>query len=232
MPHEIAIEFVKRVGLNEENLFSTLYKIKNDGVRDVYEGGIERFVSGNRKSIEIEKYMNDNNLTENEILYIGSGEAGVKTFSTVNSIAFNPSISIIPESKITIYGSSLQALLVLLNHNENVDNHVQSELFEGYIPSLIVYSSEKQKSQELIDIELEHLRLQNNLIGHIIEYSGASFNSVLREIDIAFGGATFNIGEVRSKIRERMEDFRKNPELLVKKIYDIANERYKNYFRQ
>jgi len=232
MPHEIAIEFVKRVGLSEDNLFSTIYNIKNDGFRDLYEGGIQRFVSGNRKSIEIEKYMNDNNLSEKEILYIGRGEAGVKTFSTVNSIAFNPSLSIIPETKITLYGSSLQSLLILFDHSDHLHTHINSKIYEGYIPTLVVLSNEKQKSQELINIELEHLRLQSNLIGQRIESSGASYNSVMREIDIAFGGATFNIGEVRNMIRERMEAYRKSPELLVKKIYDIANERYKNFFRE
>src|SRR6056297_20585 len=163
IPYEITIEFIRRLGLSEENLISTEYKIdQSDTKYRVYSGDINRFVSGNRKSIEIEKYMAKEDLKDEEIVYIGRGEAGVNTFSTVNSIAFNPSLSVIPVSRITLYGSSLESLLVLFNFDGELEKFLLADHVEEYLPSLVVYSDVKDKSEELINIELEHRRLQNN----------------------------------------------------------------------
>jgi phosphoserine phosphatase len=230
MPTEIAIEFVKRVGLNESNLIATEYKKKMDKVKkEVYAGDINRFISGDRKSLVIEKYMHEHNLKENEVVYIGRGEAGVKTFSTVNSVAFNPFDNIIPQSKITLYGSSLVSLLVLFNFKGNLDEVLLSESFEEFIPSLVVYSAVKEKSPELIDIEVRHRNMQSNIIGARVEHSGESYKSVEREIEVVFGGSSININQVKQLVTDRIEEYRRNPGELVKKIYDIAKVRYKNF---
>jgi hypothetical protein len=230
MPFEIAIELIKRVGLNEKNLVCTDYKKKPDPIKkEVYAGDINRFLSGDRKSLLIEKYMHAQNLRENEVVYIGRGEAGVKTFSSVNSIAFNPFDNIIPQSRITIYGSSLISLLALFNFNGRLDELLMSEDFEEFMPSLVVYSGVKEKSPELIEIEKQHRNLQGNIIGQRIEHSGESYKSVEREIDVVFAGSSININQVRQLITERMEEYRSNPGELVRKIYEIAKVRYKNF---
>ncbi len=230
LPYEMAIEFVKRLGLGDGNLISTEYSVKqNESRRDVYAGGVDRFISGDRKSIEIEKYMSRHLLTEDEVLYIGRGEAGTKTFSTVNSIAFNPSSGVMPESRVTLYGSSLESLLVLLNYKGVLEKFLLTESMEDYIPSLVVFSEVKEKSDDLMQLELRNLQLQNNIIGQIIEHSADSYLSVEREINVAFGGSSINMKAVREMISSRMEVYRKNPQELVKKIYGMAKERYKNY---
>lgn len=230
MPFEISIEFTKRVGLTAKNLISTEYKtIKNEKGRDVFAGDIKRFISGNRKSLEIGKIMNSMGIEEDEVLYIGRGEAGAKTFSAVNSIAFNPSEQIIPESRISLYGSSLESLLVLFNFGGELEKYLISEKSEEYLPSLVVYSKGKGKSQELIDIELEHRHKQNNIIGQRIEYSEDSYSSVEREIEIEFGGSNIDINEVKELVFERMESFKDSPQELVNKIYSISKDRYRSF---
>ena len=232
MPHEIALEFVKRVGLGEENLIATSYKIKKDRLnRDVYAGDINRFISGNRKSIEIERFMNEKSLRDDEVVYIGRGEAGVRTFSTVNSIAFNPSKNIIPESRITVYGSSLESILILFNFDGSLTRHLASDIAEGFLPSLVVFSDVKEKSDELIELELHHRRLQSNIIGQRIEHAGESYESVERDVEVAFAGSSININEVKKIINERMKSYRSKPQDLVKKIYDITRLRYNNFFQ-
>jgi hypothetical protein len=230
MPTEIAIEFVKRIGLNENNLISTEYKKKTDKIKkEVYAGDVNRFISGDRKSLVIEKYMHEHDLRDNEVVYIGRGEAGVKTFSSVNSVAFNPFDNIIQQSRITLYGSSLVSLLVLFNFEGRLDDIFMSESFEEYIPSLVVYSPVKEKSPELIDIEIRHRNMQGNIIGARIEHSGESYKSVEREIEVVFSGSSININQVKQMVTDRIEEYRRNPGELVKKIYDIAKVRYKNF---
>ncbi len=233
IPYEITIEFIRRLGLSEENLISTEYKIdKSDRKYRVYSGDINRFVSGNRKSIEIEKYMAKEDLKDEEIVYIGRGEAGVNTFSTVNSIAFNPSLSVIPVSRITLYGSSLESLLVLFNFDGELEKFLLADHVEEYLPSLVVYSDVKDKSEELINIELEHRRLQNNIIGQRIEHSEESYNTVQRDIEITYGGSTVNINEVRHMIRERMRKYKRDPDKFIREISAIAKKRYKSFHTQ
>jgi len=233
MPYEIAQEFAERLNLEGKNLISSQYKIKkNENHIDVYAGDIIRFVSGDRKSIEIEKYMNELDLKEEEVVYIGRGEAGVKTFSSVNSVAFNPSKSIIPESRITLYGSSLISLLVLFNFGGALERFLSSEAMDEYMPSLIVYSDTRSKSDELIDIELHHRLLQDNIIGQRIEYSGESYDSVQREVEIALGGSSFDMKKIRDLIAKRMGRYKNNQHIFIKEIYEISKERYNNYFRQ
>jgi hypothetical protein len=230
MPTEIAIEFVKRIGLNENNLISTEYKKKTDKIKkEVYAGDVNRFISGDRKSLVIEKYMHEHDLRDNEVVYIGRGEAGVKTFSSVNSVAFNPFDNIIQQSRITLYGSSLVSLLVLFNFEGRLDEILMSESFEEFIPSLVVYSPVKEKSPELIDIEIRHRNMQGNIIGARIEHSGESYKSVEREIEVVFSGSSININQVKQMVTDRIEEYRRNPGELVKKIYDIAKVRYKNF---
>ncbi len=230
MPYEIAIELVKRVGLNDNNLVATEYKKRKDNVnKEVYAGDVNRFISGDRKSLLIEKYLHENNLKNDEVVYMGRGEAGVKTFSQVNSIAFNPFDNIITESKITLYGSSLLSLLVLFNFTGAFDDILMSEQFEEFMPSLVVYSAAREKSPELIDIEKHHRNMQSNIIGQRIEHSGVSYKSVEREIEVVFAGSSININQVKQLVTERMEEYRKNPGELVKKIYDMAKLRYKNF---
>jgi phosphoserine phosphatase len=230
MPQEIAIEFVKRVGLNDNNLIATDYKKKQDKInKEVYAGDVNRFISGDRKSLIIEKYLHENNLRNDEVVYMGRGEAGVKTFYQVNSVAFNPFDNIIPQSKITLYGSSLLSLLVLFNFNGAFNDFLLSDQFEEFMPSLVVYSSAREKSQELIDIEIQHRNMQNNVIGQRIEHSGVSYKSVEREIEVVFAGSSININHVKQMVTERMEEYRKNPGDLVRKTYDIAKLRYKSF---
>ncbi|MBN1497321.1 MAG: hypothetical protein JXA07_11165 [Spirochaetes bacterium] len=230
MPFEIAVELIKRVGLDENNLVCTDYKKKADPIKkEVFAGDINRFLSGDRKSLVIEKYMHDNDLKDNEVVYIGRGEAGIKTFSSVNSVAFNPFDNIIPESRITLYGSSLLSLLPLFNFHGRMDDMLMTEEFEEFMPSLVVYSAVKEKSPELIGIEVKHRNMQSNIIGQRIEHSGESYKSVEREIDVFFAGSSININQVKRLVTERMEDYRRNPGDLVKKIYEIARVRYKNF---
>jgi hypothetical protein len=230
MPYEIAIEFVKRVGLSDGNLIATDYKKKRDKIdKEIYAGDVNRFISGDRKSLIIEKFLHENNLKNDEVVYMGRGEAGVKTFSQVNSIAFNPFDNIIPESKITIYGSSLVSLLVLFNFNGILNDLLMSEEFEEFMPSLVVYSAAREKTPELIDIEIHHRNLQNNIIGQRIEHSGVSYKSVEREIEVVFAGSSININQVKQLVTHRMEEYRSNPGELVKKIYDMAKIRYKSF---
>jgi hypothetical protein len=230
MPFEIAIEFVKRVGLNETNLFSTDYMKKIDPAgKEVYAGDVIRFVSGDRKSLLIEKFMHESSLQNDDVVYIGRGEAGVKTFTTMNSIAFNPFDNIIPEASITLYGSSLISLLPLFNFSGRLNHLLMSEQFEEFMPSLTVFSTVKEKSQELIDIEIQYRNMQNNVIGQRIEHSGESYQSVEREIEVVFTGSSININQVKKMVTERMEEYRNNPSELVAKIQAIARERYKNF---
>ncbi len=227
MPYEIAIEFVRRVGLDSENLISTVYRVmQDDHRRTLYAGGIERFISGDRKSLEIEKRMASENLGETDVVYMGRGEAGVKTFYTVNSIAFNPSDSIIPVSKITLYGSSLESLLVLFNFEGELDRYLLSNQYEEFLPSLVVYSEKREKSPALIELEKEHRQLQNNIIGQRIEYEGESYYSVERDIEVEFGASTFDIKKVREEISARMERYHQNPDEFSNKVYVMARERY------
>jgi len=228
MPYEIAIEFVKRVGLGEDNLISTMYKVTSDEhSRRIYAGDIERFISGDRKSLEIEKRMAAEDLSEDDVVYIGRGEAGVKTFSTVSSIAFNPADTIIPVSKITIYGSSLESLLVLFNFDGELERYLTSQPMEEFMPSLVVFSEKRGKSDELMEIESTHRRLQNNIIGQRIEHAGESFDSVERDIEVEFGGSAIDIKKVRGLISDRMRRYENNPDDFVREVYDIARERYK-----
>ena len=55
IPFEISIEYMKRLGLDKNNLLATEYKKTVVSNREVYTGDIVRFISGNRRSIEIEK---------------------------------------------------------------------------------------------------------------------------------------------------------------------------------
>jgi hypothetical protein len=231
MPYEIAIEFVKRVGLGDEHLVSTVYKVALDEhSHPIYAGDIERFISGDRKSLEIEKKMASEDLSYDDVVYIGRGEAGVKTFSTVNSIAFNPSDTIIPASKITIYGSSLESLLVLFNFDRELERYLASQSVEDFLPSLVVHSEKREKSEELIEIEKTHRLLQNNILGQRIEHAGESFDSVERDIEVEFGGSSIDIKKVRGLISDRMDRYEHNPDQFVKEVYDIARERYKMLF--
>jgi hypothetical protein len=230
MPYEIAVEFARRVGLEDRNVISTQYKIKRDSAnRDVYAGDITRFLSGDRKSLEIEKSLGSLNLRDDECVYIGTGEAGVKTFSHVNSIAFNPPPNISSQSRISLYGSSLESILTLFNFNGELQGLLDSPGWDDFLPSLIVYSAKKEKSPELTALESEHLVLQNNIIGQRIEHSGESYISVEREIEITFGGSFVNMQEVRGMIEERMRAYREKPQELVREIYRIAKQRYNNF---
>jgi hypothetical protein len=229
MPYEIAIEFVRRVGLGDDNLISTVYRVEmDDHKRNIYAGGIERFISGDRKSIEIEKRLAGENLKETDVVYMGRGEAGVKTFHTVNSIAFNPSDSIIPVSKITLYGSSLESLLVLFNFEGELDRYLLSNQYEEFLPSLVVFSEKREKAPALIALEKEHRRLQNNIIGQRIEHEGESYYSVERDIEVEFGASTFDIKKVREEIGTRMERYHQNPDEFANKVYVMAQERYRS----
>jgi hypothetical protein len=52
---------------------------------------------------------------------------------------------------------------------------------------------------------------------------------VEREIEITFGGSFVNMQEVRDMIGKRMQAYREKPQELVKEIYRIAKQRYKNF---
>ena len=229
MPREIALEFVKRLDMEEKNLLSTEYRIKPSPGGGTYAGGINRFISGARKSLEIEKIMAEKDYRNDEIVYIGRGEAGARTFSTVSSIAFNPFKSIISESRINVYGSSLEALLVLFNFDGELEKFLLAAANEDLLPSLVVYSESREKSDRLLEIENLHCHFQTNIIGQRIEHSGDSYDSVRREIDIAIGGSNVDLQKVREQVGERLEVFRNNPRELVRQIYGIAMERYKNF---
>lgn len=229
MPYEIAIEFIRRLDLDDEHLLSTIYKKSTVGKQQVYSGGIKKFISGDRKSIEIEKNMIDNSLTEDEVMYVGSGEAGIKTFSTIkNSVAFNPLVNIIPESSISLYGSSLESLLVLFNYDMELSELLLSKRMEEYIPSLVVFSERKEKSEELIEIELKHRQLQKNILAQRVVYSADSYDSVINEINIDFKGSPIGIEKVQEMINKRINKYIENPIDIVKEIYDIAKERYES----
>ena len=228
MPHEIAIEFMRRVGLDDSKLIATQYLTQKEGNHDVYAGGVKRFVSGERKSLEIERTLAMKGLKDEDSVYIGSGEAGLRTFSTVNSIAFNTPSSIAAHSRISVYGSSVESLLVLFNFNGELDSYLMQESMEEYLPSLVVFSDQGEKPEELLEIEMEHLLLQNNIIGQRIEYLGESFASVERDIDITLGGSFVNMEEVRYMIGKRLQVYKDNPMSLLKQIYRIARQR-KNF---
>ncbi|MCU0849166.1 MAG: hypothetical protein MUD12_14895 [Spirochaetes bacterium] len=230
IPYSIAIEFIKRLGLGKENLFATDYKVKKDNSqRVIFTGGINRFVSGDRKSIEIEKCMIDNSLTENEVAYIGSGEAGMATFSRIrNSIAFNPTINVMPESRINVYGSSLESLLVLFNFNEGLRPYLMSGMMDDCLPSLVVYSESREKPKELMELEMEHRRYQKNILSQRVEHSGTGFDTVLNDINVELKGSPIGIENIREMVYERIKKHMENPQEIVKTIYSIARERYKS----
>jgi len=229
IPYELSIEYLKRMDLNRNNLLATEYKKSLDNNREIYCGDIVRFISGNRRSIEIEKIMAENNYRSSDIIYIGRGEAGSNTFTSFNSIAFNPSRGIIGKSQFTIYGSTLESLLVLLNYDNELEDYLMSENFEENMPSMVVFSYKKEKSDELIDMELEHRQMQENIIGLKIEHSEDSYASLEREINVLLGASTVNITMVRKMIFSRMNRYLDDPQALVRDIYSIARERYKNF---
>jgi hypothetical protein len=229
IPFEISIEYMKRLGLDKNNLLATEYKKTVVSNREVYTGDIVRFISGNRRSIEIEKNMAEFNLRDEEILYIGRGEAGSNTFSSYKSIAFNPSKNIISKSNITIYGSSLESLLVLFNFDNELDDYLLAKDFEDNLPSLVVISEKKEKREELIELELEHRQMQENIIGMKIEYSADSYGTLEREINVMLGGSAVNINRVRNIVYTRMKKYLDDPQSLVREIYNLARERYRNF---
>lgn len=229
IPYEISIEYMKRLGLGKANLIATEYKKSLSNNRDVYTGDIVKFISGNRRSIEIEKKMAEADLSENDILYVGRGEAGANTFSSYKSIAFNPSQNIISKSNFTIYGASLESLLVLFNFNSVLDEYLLSEDYDENLPSLVVFSKKKGKKPELIELELEHRQMQENIIGMRIEHSEDSYGSLEREINVMLGASAINITQVRQLIYSRMHKYIEDPQSLVKDIYMKALERYKNF---
>ncbi|MDR3237923.1 MAG: hypothetical protein LBT84_05405, partial [Spirochaetia bacterium] len=228
MPWEIAVELMKRLDLDESKLVATEYITKQDEAKHgIYAGGIKSFVSGDKKNIEIEKTIAKFGFLEDDIVYVGSGEAGIKTFSAVNSIAFNTSPSIASHSRISVYGSSLESLLTVFNFDCELDSILLSDFWEEYLPSLIVVSRKIGKNDELLEIEAKHLTMQSNTVGQRLEHSSDSFRSVEREIEITFGGSFVDIEDVRSMVAKRMSAYRKNPLELVKEIYHIAKQRYK-----
>ncbi|HOK02490.1 MAG TPA: hypothetical protein PKX79_10915 [Spirochaetota bacterium] len=229
IPFEISIEYMKRLGLDKNNLLATEYKKTVVSNREVYTGDIVRFISGNRRSIEIEKNMAEFNLRDEDILYIGRGEAGSNTFSSYKSIAFNPSKNIISKSNITIYGSSLESLLVLFNFDNELDDYLLAKDFEDNLPSLVVISEKKEKREELIELELEHRQMQENIIGMKIEYSVDSYGTLEREINVMLGGSAVNINRVRNIVYTRMKKYLDDPQSLVREIYNLARERYRNF---
>lgn len=231
IPQEIAVEFMKRIGLAEKNLVATEYRIeKNNLGIPVFAGNVDKYISGDRRSIIIERYLHDNNLNDKDVLYIGKGEAGYKTFRAINSIAFNPGSSLMEEASITIYGSTLEALLVLFNYEGELDEMLCSDGFAQSLPSLVVFSEERGKAPELLAMEEAHLRMQNNIIGQRIEYSGESYRTVERDIHISFGGSMIDIKKVRKMVQKRMDAYLATPQNLVKEVYRVARERYKKQY--
>ena len=228
-PYDISIEYMKRMGLGKVNLHATEYKKDIINNKEVFTGGIKRFVSGDRRALVIELFLAENGYGNDDILYIGRGEAGTNTFMVYNSIAFNPAKGIMERPKFTLYGSTLESLLVLLNYDHELDQYLLSNQYEENLPSLVVYSNVREKSKELIEIELEHRQLQENTIGLEIEQSEDDYGSLEREINVLLGASAVNITMVRSMILSRMERYLNDPQGLVKDIYLIAKERYKNF---
>lgn len=228
IPYDISIEYAKRLGLDSSNILATEYKKARVNTREVYTGDIVRFVSGNRRAIAIEKYMAEKDIRDDEIVYVGRGEAGSTTFSTYNSIAFNPPEWIMKRSNTTIYGSSLESLLTLFNFNDELTPLLLSDRFADSMPSLVVLSSVKEKRDELVEIELEHRQLQDNIIGLNMEHSEDSYGTLEREINVMLGASAINITAVRNMIFNRLKGYINEPQLLVRDIYSIAKERYKN----
>jgi hypothetical protein len=97
------------------------------------------------------------------------------------------------------------------------------------MPSMVVFSHKKEKNGELINMELEQRHLQENIIGLKIEHSEDSYASLEREINVLLGASTVNISVVRNMIFSRMNKYLDDPQGLVKDIYSIAKERYKNF---
>ena len=66
IPYDISIEYARRLGLDNENLLATEYK-KYENNDKIFSGDIIKFISGNRRSIEIEKIIvnvkKENNIT-------------------------------------------------------------------------------------------------------------------------------------------------------------------------
>jgi len=228
IPYEISIEYLKRLGLSNENLYSTEYK-KYDDRPKIFSGDIQRFVSGNRRIIQIEKKMSEMDLSVDDVLYIGHGEAGSNTFSNFSSIAFNPPEPIMDRSSFNIYGSTLEALAILINYDNNLKNYLLSPDFEESLPSLVVYSEVREKSDSLTRIELEHRQMQENIIGMRIEHSQDSYASLEREVNVLLGASTVNMSEAKKVIHGRLEKYFNDPNALVKDVYSIAKERYKNF---
>lgn len=229
IPYEISIEYMKRLGLGKINLLATEYKKSSVNNREIFTGDVVKFISGNRRSLAIEKVMAEMNYRNDDVLYIGRGEAGSNTFITYNSIAFNPAEGILSKAKYSIYGSTLESLLVLLNYDNELDDYLASEQYEENLPSMIVFSQKKEKCRELIELELEHRQMQENTIGLKIEHSEDSYASLEREINVLLGASTVNISAVRHLIFTRMKKYLDDPQGLIKDIYSIARERYKNF---
>lgn len=229
IPFEISIEYMKRLGLGGINLLATEYKKSVVNNREIFTGDIVKFISGNRRSLAIEKIMAEMDYRDDDIIYMGRGEAGSNTFTNYNSIAFNPAEGILSKPKYSIYGSTLESLLILFNFDNELEKFLVADQFEGSLPSLIVYSRKKEKCRELIELELEHRQMQENIIGLKIEHSEDSYASLEREINVLLGASTVNINYVRGLILERLSRYIDDPQILVKEIYSIARERYKNF---
>ena len=229
IPYDISIEYLKRMGLDKTNLLATEYKKNTINNKEIFTGDIIKFISGDRRALAIEMIMAENDYGNDDILYIGRGEAGTSTFTVYNSIAFNPIEGIIDKPKFTIYGSTLESLLLLLNYDNELDKYLFSNQYEENLPSLIVYSNVREKSRELIEIELEHRQLQENIIGIEIEQSEDDYGSLEREINVLLGASAVDITMVRTHILSRMDRYLNDPQGLVKEIYSIAKERYKNF---
>ena len=230
IPYELAIEIIRRVGLDDNHLVATEYK-KTTGQKNIelYAGDIEQFISGERKIIEIEKYMAQTNTKEEDVLYVGRGESSVITFSKINSIAFNPSDAIIPLSHITVYGSSLESLLVLFNDSKEINKFLLSDIGEHILPSLIVLSDVKEKPKEVIELEKKHRRLQANIIGQRIEHGTESYTTLKRDIELSLSAYPFNFQAIKDMVRSRLEKFKINPQGFVDEICAIAQKRYQSW---
>ncbi len=228
VPFELSIEYLKRLGLSQENLFSTEYAKKDDD-KNIFSGTMDRFVSGDLRIKKIEQEMKEFNYAPEDILYIGRSEAGSATFASLNSIAFNPPGSIMERSKLNIYGSTLESLAVLLNFNSTIEEKVLSEDFDQSFPSLVVYSLVQEKSPDLLKIEFEHRQMQENIIGMKIEHSQDSYASLEREINVMLGASNVNISKARKVIYSRLEKYLFDSKSLVKDVYNLALERYKKF---
>ena len=230
IPYEIAIEIVKRLELGEENLVSTKYKlIEDENKRECYAGDIVNFLSGIVKVREIRKRLEKENLVDDDILYIGRGESGSQAFTDINSIAFNPSASVMQESELSVYGSTLNSLMPFLDFDDSCKDLMESEEWDEFMPSLIVCSNVKSKSNDLLEIEKHHLNLQENITMQIMEHLRESFESVKREVEIILGGYYIDMNKIRKTIENRLSAYRENPEELVKEVYKIANHRCKKF---